>query len=135
MIFKSPLKTRIIFSFVILILIIGSIFAIAVVEIFLVTEAHTITRELDERLTNYSRIKPPATDPFLNSPTTHYYSDATAIPIPAEYQHVKFGLTEIVNNQVALFVYRKIIDGHDYMVVMNQTVYEAYEMNVFKWTF
>lgn len=135
MIFKSSLKTRIIFSFVILTLIIGSIFAIAVVEIFRVTEKHTITRELNERLTNYSRIKPPATNPFLNSATTHYYSDATSIPIPAEYQHVKFGLTEIVNNQVALFVYRKIIDGHDYMVVMNKAVYEAYEMNVFKWTF
>lgn len=135
MIFKSPLKTRIIFSFVILILIIGSIFAIAVVEIFRVTEAHTITRELNERLTNYSRIKPPATDPFLNSATTHYYSDVTSTPIPAEFQQVKFGLTEMVNNQEALFVYRKIIDGHDYMVVMNQTVYETYEMNVFKWTF
>lgn len=135
MIFKSPLKTRIIFSFVIFILIIGGIFAIAVVEIFRVTEAHTITRELNERLTNYSRIKPPATDPFLNSATTHYYSDATSTPIPAEFQHVKFGLTEMVNNQEALFVYRKIIDGHDYMVVMNQTVYETYEMNVFKWTF
>ncbi|WP_047540203.1 sensor histidine kinase [Methylotenera versatilis] len=135
MIFKSPLKTRIIFSFVILTLIIGSIFAIAVVEIFRVTEAHTITRELNERLTNYSRIKPPATDPFLNSATTHYYSDATSIPIPVEYQNVKFGLSETVSNHEALFVYRKIIDGHDYMVVMNKTVYEAYEMNVFKWTF
>lgn len=135
MIFKSALKTRIIFSFVILTLIIGSIFAIAVLEIFRFTEAHTITRELNERLTNYSRIKPPATDPFLNSTTTHYYSDATSIPIPIEYQNAQFGLTEIVNDENALFLYRKIIDGNDYLVVMNQTVYEAYEMNVFKWTF
>lgn len=135
MIFNRSLKTRIIFSFVVLTLIIGSIFSVAVMEIFHITETHTITRELNERLTIYSRIKPHHSNPFLNSPTTRYFSDATLIPIPKEYQNVKFGLTEIVNNQGAFFVYRKIIEGHDYVVVMDQTVYEAYEMNVFKLAF
>lgn len=131
MIFKSPLKTRLIVSFVALTLIVSGVFSIAIVSVFDYTEAKLNSRELKQKLHAFSRLDAHTDKYILNDLGTDYYAAGSSHRIPERFSAVKPGFSEIKDGSDASFAYREQINGIDYLVVMDESLVQAYETALF----
>lgn len=133
MIFRSPLKSRVVASFMLLTFIIGGMFTLTVVEIFHHVEEQAISRELDGKLMALASLHSDHHQYILTDNNTQYYQENSSHPIPPQFKQLKPGYTEIVTPELALFAYRKKIRGEDYLIVADQTAAEAAEQTIYNY--
>ena len=52
--------------------------------------------------------------------------------VPADFKHLSLGFTEVEGKPHSYFVYRQVINGHDYVLVQDQTLFEdGFEKNLY----
>ena len=128
--FKSPLKTRLILSFVLLTFIVSGIFSVAIVSVFNYTEAQLNLHELQEKIHAFSKLDSHTDKYILNDIGTEYFAEGSGRPIPPRFAAVKQGFSEFKDKGNWVFAYRETINGIDYLVVMDESLVEAYETSL-----
>lgn len=125
---NHPLRNRIVAAFVLLTLIVSGVFSFAIFEVFHYVEEHTVSRELENKLSYYlSHAKENQRAGMQVLGVDIFSSDSTTNPIPEAYSHFKSGFTEVVEDNHAFHAYRRMINGTDYIVIQDQTNLETYE--------
>lgn len=129
---KVSFRSRIVIAFTLIALFVGGAFTLGIHSIFDQTEHELMSIAMDTKL----RLIVSSSDhsnKSLNELGMHLYSSANPNPkLPKFLTDIKAGFSEIKTNPITYFVYRKAIDGIDYTLVMDQSIFEdGFEHNVF----
>ncbi|WP_047514672.1 HAMP domain-containing sensor histidine kinase [Methylophilus sp. Q8] len=129
---KISIRSRIVIAFTLIALFVGGAFTLGIHSIFDSTEDKLMSIAMDTKLrlivTNSSH-----SNETLKELGLHLYSSEYPDPaIPKYLSSVPDGFSEIKKKPVTYFVYRQTINGHDYILVQDQSLFEnEFEYNVF----
>jgi len=132
MLARQPFARRIVIAFTLMTLVVSGVFSLSIVAVVHFIEEHLMTqqlsRELDVVLNDVLvlNIAPP-----LDTATRFFASDVPGYAIPEGFRDVEEGFSEVLSNDSAYFVYRRQIDGEQYLLVEEQQEFEARENALF----
>lgn len=125
---KQPFARRIIIAFVLMTVLVSGAFSLGVIAIIHFIEQRLVSeemhRELDGVLHEDLRYGRP---PRLDAKTRFYASNLPVYAIPARYDGLEEGFSEIVDGEEAFYAYTQEINGVRYVLVQEQHEFEAHE--------
>lgn len=129
---KQPFARRILLAFVLMTVMVSGAFSIGVVAVVHFVEEHlvsdTLQRELNAVLREDIRQDRP---PRLDASTRFFASNLPKYAIPAQYEHLEEGFTELVDGEEAFYAYVQEVNNQTYMLVQEQHEFEAREQVLF----
>ena len=129
---KQPLVKRIIIAFVLMTFVISGLFSVSIVAIVHYVEEQLVSNELDDELNAILEQDAESRQHPTVDPHTRFFSDSAAgHPIPPEYAETRPGFNEFVHGEEAFYIYKRVIDGHIYMLVQDQQLFETRENVLF----
>lgn len=124
---KQPLVRRIVIAFVLMTFVVGSIFSLSIFKIVHSIEEQIVSKELQEELDSVLRQLASQDEPLVLNAHTEFYSSVSGTGIPELFVSVKAGFTEVDDHAGAFYVYKRVVGNADYMLVEDQTEFEARE--------
>jgi len=132
MLAKQPFARRIVIAFTLMTLVVSGVFSLSIVAVVHFIEEHLVTqqlgRELDAVLDDVLVL---GTAPRLDAATRFFASGLPGYAIPEAFRDVEEGFTEVLSNDDAYYVYRRQIDGEQYLLVEEQQEFEERENALF----
>jgi len=132
---KLPFARRLVLAFVLMTVMVSGMFSLGIYGTVLFVEEHLISKELGEELKVILEkdIKAGLT-PRLD-PRTHFLaSDSKDHPLPEQYRLLPEGFTEVVEDNEAVYVFLREINGVRYALIQEQNEFEAREQVLFNAT-
>ncbi|MDO5530767.1 HAMP domain-containing sensor histidine kinase [Sutterella sp.] len=125
------LSQRIALAFALLLALVASLYAIAVISAIGFTERELLTAMLEDELTNATAALSRGEMP-RETPSLKIYGDAAGLaPVPAAFRSAPRGFSEITESP-AVFILRGVAaDGATIMVVRDQEAFEEKETQIF----
>jgi signal transduction histidine kinase len=124
---KQPLVRRIIIAFVLMTFVVGSVFSISIFEIVHYIEEQLVSKELEKELDFVIHQHPEQYKSQTLGTHMHFFSSDSDAGIPESFAAVKAGFTEVTNKEGAFYVFKRVTDGAEYLMVEDQTEFEARE--------
>ena len=129
---KQPLVKRIIIAFVLMTFVISGLFSASIVAIVHYVEEQLVSSELDDELNailhqGVETGRSPSVDPH-----TRFFTDGVAgYSIPPAFADTRPGFNELLHDEEAFYVYKRVIDGRSYLLVQDQQLFETREHLLF----
>jgi signal transduction histidine kinase len=124
---KKPLAARIVVAFVTLTMAISGLFALAVVGVVRWIENDVVNAALEQQLgTAIAHYHEQGHWPSF-VPGTDVYADGITAPIPADFAQAPDGFSEQASASDDFFVVQRRIEGRRFVLVHNQSEFEAQE--------
>ncbi len=114
---------------------VGSVFSISIFEIVHYIEEQLVSKELQEELDSIIRQHVEQGEPLVLSAHMRFFSSASGAGIPEPFASVKTRFTEVENREGAFYVFKRVVDDVEYMLVEDQTEFEAREVALFQAVF
>lgn len=131
---KQPLVRRIVIAFVLMTFMVGSVFSISIFEIVHYIEEQIVSKELQEELDDVIQQLANQEPPLLNA-HTQFFSSVYGAGIPQPFVSVRTGFTEVDNRDGAFYVFKRVVGDAEYMLVEDQTEFEAREHVLYRAVF
>lgn len=130
---KISIRLRIAMAFMLISIFVGGMFSLGIYQFFHAMEDELMSAEMDGKLqlmVEHAMFDNAA----LNKLGMHLYgSHPGLMPAPASFAKASIGITEIEGKPSSYFVYRQVLQGHDYVLVQDQSRFEdGFEKNLFK---
>jgi len=132
---KLPFASRLVLAFVLMTMMVSAMFSLGIYGTVLFVEEHLISKELGEELKVILEkdIKAGFT-PRLDPRTRFLASDSKEHPLPEHYKLLPEGFTEVVEDNEAVYVFLREINGVRYALIQEQNEFEAREQVLFNAT-
>lgn len=130
---RISIRLRIAIAFTLISIFVGGMFSLGIHQFFHAMEDELMSTEMDGKLQLIVQhdIFDPATLGQLGMQL--YGTQPGLSPTPANFNKASIGFTEIEGKPHSYFVYRQVINGHDYVLVQDQSRFEdGFENNLFK---
>lgn len=132
MLAKQPFARRIAIAFTLMTFVVSGVFSLSIVAVVHFIEEHLVTQELGRELdTVLNDVLALGVEPRLDAATRFFASDLPGYTIPEAFQGEEEGFSEVLSNDSAYYVYRRQIDGEQYLLVEEQQEFEARENVLF----
>ncbi len=129
---KLSIRSRIVIAFTLIALLVGVAFTIGIYSIFDQTESELMSIAMDTKLRLIVSSDDYSNESLKELGMHLYASDHPDPALPGFLAETKVGFSEIRTNPITYFVYRKVVNGTDYILVMDQSIFEdGFEQNVF----
>ncbi|MDB6063626.1 MAG: integral rane sensor signal transduction histidine kinase [Verrucomicrobiaceae bacterium] len=130
---KQPFARRILIAFVVMATLVSGLVSLTIIGVVHFIEEHLVSEELHGELDTILQddIKL-GRAPRLDLKTLFYASHLPQYPIPSQFDALKQGFAEVVDDNQAFYVYTQVIDGQRYLLVQEQHEFEAREQTLFK---
>lgn len=128
---KQPLKQRIVIAFVLMTLSISGAFSIGIVQIVHLVEDHLVSEDMRFELEAAIDALGTGRQPSLGKDQQLYSDSVSQMAPPAEFTQVDVGFSEILQGDMAFYVFRQDHDGFNYLLVQDQRDFEAREKLLF----
>ena len=132
MLSKQPFARRIVVAFVLMTILVSGAFSLSIVAVVHFIERHLLSEEMHRELNGILRedIKS-GRPPRLDAKTRFYASNIPEYAIPERYERLEEGFTELVDDDQAFYVYAQAINDAKYLLVQEQSEFEAHEQALF----
>ncbi|WP_019883415.1 MULTISPECIES: HAMP domain-containing sensor histidine kinase [unclassified Methylophilus] len=130
---KVSIRWRIVIAFALITLFVAGAFTLGIYKIVHAMEDELLSQEMHAKL-GLIVANPARSDDTLKTLGLHLFSaDTPADPNISKYLvNLKPGFTEVEASPYSYYFYRQIIDGQDYILVQDQSMYEdGFERNLF----
>lgn len=129
---KPPLARRIVIAFSLLTLIVSGLFSLAIVAIVHVVEKDLMGEELGRQMgLALAAYQDEGRVPEFGAGTRLHAPGLTSDHLPPSLVGLPEGFTEIEGNTQAYYAYRRALNGQDFVLVRDQTEFEAREQVLF----
>ena len=127
--FRQSLARRIVIAFVLMTTLVGSAFAIGIIEVVHLIEEQLISHDLSNELQRVlAQNIAKGRSPSLDSDTRFFTSDGQwGAPIPAELQGLALGFHEVFEGERSYHALIREIEGRRYILLQDQSDFEARE--------
>ena len=129
---KQPFARRIVIAFVLMTVVVSGVFSLSIVAVVHLIEQRLISEEMHRELDSvlhedlkYGR------SPRLDAKTRFYASNLPQYTTPERYVGLDEGFTELVDGDQAFYAYLREINGIRYLLVQEQSEFEAHENALF----
>ena len=129
---KQPFARRIVIAFVLMTVLVSGVFSLSIVAVVHLIEQRLISEEMHRELDSvlhedmkYGR------SPRLDAKTRFYASNLPQYTTPERYVGLDEGFTELVDGDQAFYAYLREINGIRYLLVQEQSEFEAHENALF----
>ncbi|ACO77992.1 sensory histidine protein kinase, two-component, ColS [Azotobacter vinelandii CA] len=130
---KQPFARRIVIAFTLMTLVVSGFFSLSIVAIVHFVERHLVSQELKSELdTVINQDIRQGHIPRLDSATRFFASDLPPYAIPESLRHAEKGFSELREGERAYYIYVMKRDGQTYMLVEDQSEFEAREQMLFR---
>ena len=118
---RISIRLRIAIAFTLISIFVGGMFSLGIHQFFHAMEDELMSTEMDGKLQLIVQhdIFDPATLGQLGMQL--YGTQPGLSPTPANFNKASIGFTEIEGKPHSYFVYRQVINGHDYVLVQDQS--------------
>jgi signal transduction histidine kinase len=130
---KVSIRWRIVIAFTLITLFVAGVFTLGIYKIVHAMEDELLSQEMSAKL-SLIVANPVRSDDTLKKLGLHLFSaDTPADPNISKYLvNLKPGFTEVEASPYSYYFYRQTIDGQDYILVQDQSMYEdGFERNLF----
>ncbi|WP_024930616.1 sensor histidine kinase KdpD [Methylophilus sp. OH31] len=130
---KVSIRWRIVIAFTLITLFVAGAFTLGIYKIVHAMEDELLSQEMHAKL-SLIVVNPVRSDSTLRKLGLHLFSaDTPADPNISKYLvNLKPGFTEVEASPYSYYFYRQTIDGQDYILVQDQSMYEdGFERNLF----
>jgi signal transduction histidine kinase len=129
---RQPLLRRIVIAFVLMTTLVSGAFSLGIVTIVHLIEEHLVSEEMHLQLQTVLQEDLRNQHPPRLGPTTRFYASGLGgYAIPDEYTELNEGFTEVVRGDQAFYAYTRIINDERFMLVQEQSEFEAREKALF----
>ncbi|GHU33539.1 two-component sensor histidine kinase [Betaproteobacteria bacterium] len=129
---KQPFARRIVIAFVLMTVLVSGVFSLGIVAVVHFIEQRLISeemhRELDDILHKDLKL---GHAPRLDAKTVFYASNLPEYAIPERYNGLDEGFTELLGGDRDFYAYVQEINGARYLLIQEQSEFEAYERALF----
>ncbi|MFC0711078.1 sensor histidine kinase [Azorhizophilus paspali] len=130
---KQPFARRIVIAFTLMTLVVSGFFSLSIVAIVHFVERHLVSQELKSELdTVINQDIKQGHIPRLDAATRFFASDLPPYAIPESLRHAEKGFSELREGERAYYIYVMKRDGQTYMLVEDQSEFEAREQMLFR---
>ena len=129
---RLPFARRIVLAFVLMTVVVSGTFSLGLVATVLFVERHLVSSELGREMdvVLFEDLASGRT-PRLDASTRFFASDSSEDPVPLRFTELSEGFTEVVDEDRALYVFLREINGVRYFLVQEQNEFEAREQVLF----
>jgi signal transduction histidine kinase len=132
MVSKQPLLRRIVYAFVLMTLVVSGLFALSIVGVVHFVEEHLVSQELARELSTVIRDDlGRGQAPRLDASTRFFAARHPGYPPPPQFAGVEDGFSEVVEGDRAFYVFSRRENGELFMLVEEQSEFEAREQLLF----
>lgn len=130
---KLSIRLRIAIAFTLISIFVSGVFSMGIHQFFHAMEKELMSTEMQGKLQLIVH-QGDVDNAFLNQLGMHLYGTQVGLTaVPANFNQVAPGFTEIEGKPASYFVYRQMIAGHDYVLVQDQSMFEdGFESNLFQ---
>lgn len=135
MLIKQPLIQRIIVAFVLMTFVVGGVFSVSIVGIVHYVEEQLVSKSLNETLDfAIQRYEETGREIGLN-PHLQFFQSSSEYGIPQPYVAEKIGFSEIINQDGAFYIIKRIVGDTEYLIVEDQSDFEEREAALYRAVF
>ncbi|MEY1661288.1 sensor histidine kinase [Isoalcanivorax beigongshangi] len=133
---RQPLARRIVIGFTLLTAVISGLFSFGIVAVVHFVEEHLVSKELGRQMTAILHTDLPAgRAPRLDPSTQFYMMGNSDYPVPARLRDVGTGFTERSDDDDAVYIYMREVNGVRYYLEQDQREFEAREHALYRVVF